>query len=234
MSSSLASSAAAAAATPILVIVPPGYPAVLPAGRAPPQPGDTGMTPIAPPPVLTPDQLVEDRGYQVYWAVAMMIVICSAFFGLRLLARFKTRLGFKPSDWILLAGILCAFGFGAVWLPSPGRVSFDRGLRLTAGQTYIWSAKEGAGRHFQSLVQQNPERTLLGLPYKARGSARVYSVEALTSKQAMFVASNIYFASVACTYSFSSPVAAIVSHVADNRQRHRHWWAVRGPLFSTA
>ena len=104
------------AATSSLVTVPLGFGARPTDAPAAPVDGTLG-------PALSPEQLAEDVGYQVLWAVGMNFVLSSLFFAGRVTSRWMTRVKPRPSDWILLAGILASFGVGGVRWASFGRLA---------------------------------------------------------------------------------------------------------------
>ena len=101
-------------------------------------------------PHLTPEQLMQWRGQEVYWAVGVGMVACAAFFACRLASRYMTRVALRPSDWLLLAGIVCTYGLAGC---------------------YIWSVKAGTGTHFQALVMEDPTMASAGEPFKVRAPA---------------------------------------------------------------
>ena len=67
-----------------------------------------------PGPPLSPEQLLEDHRYQIYWACAMNMIISTIFFAIRMASRKVTKVRPKLSDWLLLAGVVFSFGTGAV------------------------------------------------------------------------------------------------------------------------
>ena len=65
---------------------------------------------------LSNAELAADRGYMVTISVAMLIVFSAIFFAGRLASRYMTRVRLRPSDWILLAGIIASYAMGGVSL----------------------------------------------------------------------------------------------------------------------
>ena len=98
-------------------------------------------------PQLSPEQLGEWRGQQVYWAVGVGLVACVAFFACRLASRYMTRVALRPSDYLLVAGIVFT---GAL------------------SGCYVWSVHAGAGTHFQALLMRDATKALEGEAFKVR------------------------------------------------------------------
>ena len=84
---------------------------------------------------LSPEELHADRGHEVTVSVAMMIIFSVLFFAGRVASRYMTRVHLRPSDWILLGGIIAAFAMGGVraWILSPSPL---RGLRDARSESW--------------------------------------------------------------------------------------------------
>ena len=120
--STVTNGAAAMAST--VISVPAGYGAKpTGAGADGPMPSGSGADPSGQTmmgPQLSPEQLAEDRSYEVYWSVGMNIALCTFFFVCRMASRYMTRVKPRPSDWILLGGVICSFALGGVSLMPSG------------------------------------------------------------------------------------------------------------------
>ena len=122
------------------VSVPAGYgakPTGAPSsdGGAPP-----GMAP------LSPEELAAWRGYQVLWAVSMNYVISTIFFSCRMASRYVTRIQLRPSDYILMVGVLFSFALGGVSL-------IDRSHDMISKLTRKVLHMERQGRSWDPLPQ---------------------------------------------------------------------------------
>jgi hypothetical protein len=98
--------------------------------------GDPTANPNATLPVITPEMLAHDAGPGAIRAITAVIVVTTAFVGLRIWMRLHRRVGLKLDDWLIVAAMIILWGEYA-----------DGVLSITEG---------GIGRHLVVLLMKDP------------------------------------------------------------------------------